>query len=42
MKKFMLGFRFCFETYAKNESQKATKCFWKTTDVLLDGDGHGA
>ena len=39
MKKFMLGFRFSFETFAKNVREKATKCSLKTTEVLLDADG---
>ena len=36
----MLGFRFSFEVYAKNVREKATKCSLKTTEVLLDADGH--
>ena len=40
MKKFMLDCRFSFEAYAKNVREKATKCSLKTTEVLLDADGH--
>ena len=40
MKKFMLGSRFTFEAYAKNGREKATECSLKTTEVLLDADGH--
>ena len=32
--------RFCFEAYAKNTREKAAKCSLKTTEVLLDADGH--
>ena len=38
MKKFMLGCRFSFEAYSKNVREKATKCSWKTAEVLLDVD----
>ena len=34
MKKFILGCRFSFESYAKNVGEKATKCFLKTTEAL--------
>ena len=37
---FMLGCSFIFESYAKNVREKVTKCSLKTTDVLLDADGH--
>ena len=40
MKKFMLGCRLSFEAYAKIVREKATKCSLKTTEVLLDVDGH--
>ena len=40
MKKFMLGCRFSFEAYAKDVREKMTKCSLKTTEVLLDADGH--
>ena len=40
MKKFMLGCRFSFEAYARNVRENATKCYLKTTEVLLDSDGH--
>ena len=36
----MIGCRFSFEAYAKNIQEKATKCSLKTTEVLLDADGH--
>ena len=36
----MLGCRLSFEVYAKNVPEKATKCYFKTTEVLLDADGH--
>ena len=36
----MLGCRFNFDVYAKNVRQKATKCSLRTTEVLLDADGH--
>ena len=36
----MLGSRFSFEAYAKNEREKAAKCLVKTTDVQWDSDGH--
>ena len=36
----MLDFRFSFEAYVKNVREKGTKCSLKTTDVLLDADGH--
>ena len=29
-----------FEAYAKNVREKAIKCFSKTTEVLVDADGH--
>ena len=38
----MLGWRFSFEVYAKNVKEKATKCYLKTTGILLDADGHFA
>ena len=38
--KFMLCCRFSFEAYAKNIREKATKCSWNTTEILLDADGH--
>ena len=37
--KFMLGCRFSFKAYA-NIREKATKCSLKTTEVLLNTDGH--
>ena len=40
MKKFTLGCRFSFEAYAKDVREKMTKCSLKTTEVLLDADGH--
>ena len=40
MKKVMLGCRFSFEAYKKNVREKATKCSLKTTEVVLDADGH--
>ena len=40
MKKFMLRCRFNFETYAKDIREKATKCYLKSAEVLLDIDGH--
>ena len=40
MKKFMLGCRFSVEAYAKNVGEKATKCSLKSTEVLLDNNGH--
>ena len=40
MKKLMLGYRFSFEAYAKSVREKATRCSLKTTEVLLDADGH--
>ena len=36
----MLGCRFRFKAYVKNEREKATKCFLKSTMVLLDADGY--
>ena len=36
----MLGCRFRFGACAKNVQEKATKCSLKTTEVLLDADGH--
>ena len=36
----MLGCRFSFEAYAKNVRTRATKCSLKTTENLLDADGH--
>ena len=36
----MLGSRFNLKEYAKNLREKATKCSLKTTEVLLDVDGH--
>ena len=38
--KFMLSCTFSFEAYAKKVGEKATKCSLKTTEVLLDADGH--
>ena len=29
-----------FDAYAKNVRKKVTKCSLKTTEVLLNGDGH--
>ena len=40
MKKFMLGCRFSFEAYAKNLRKKVTEWSVKTTEVLLNVDGH--
>ena len=40
MKKSMLSCRFSFEAYAKNVRQKTTKYSIKTTELLLDADGH--
>ena len=34
----MLGYRFSFEAYLKNTSEKATKCSLTTTKILLDTD----
>ena len=36
----MLGCRFSFKVYAKHVREKATKNSLKTTEVLLDVDGH--
>ena len=36
----MLNFRFIFEAYMINVREKATKCSSRTTEVLLDVDGH--
>ena len=36
----MLGCRFSFEAYTNNVREKATKCSLKTTEVVLDNDGH--
>ena len=41
MKRLLLRCRFRFEAYAKVLGQKATQCSLKTTEVLLDDDGHG-
>ena len=38
--KVMLGCRFNLEAIAKNVREKATKFSLKTTEVLLDADGH--
>ena len=38
--KFLLGCRFSFEAYVKKGREKATKFSFKTTEVLLDADGH--
>ena len=35
----MLGCRFSFEAYVKNVRQ-ADKCSAKTTELVLDADGH--
>ena len=40
MKTFMLGCRFSFEAHTNNVREKATKCSLKTTEVILDNDGH--
>ena len=32
----MLGSRLSFEAYMKNVQEKATNCFLKTTEALLD------
>ena len=40
MKKLMLGCRLSFEAYAESVREKATRCSLKTTEVLLDADGH--
>ena len=40
MKTFTLDCSFKFETYAKSVKEKVTKCSLKTTEVLLDADGH--
>ena len=40
MKKFILGCSFSFEAYVKNVREKATKWPLKTTEVLLNADGH--
>ena len=37
----MLGCRFSFEVYENNIREKASQCSLKTTEVLLDVDGHG-
>ena len=36
----MLGCRFSFKTYVKNVTEEVTKFSSKTTEVLLDTDGH--
>ena len=36
----MLGYRFSFVAYLKNIRDKATKCYLKTTEILLDADEH--
>ena len=36
----MLDCRFYFKAFKKNVQEKATKCSLKTTEVLLDADGH--
>ena len=36
----VLGCRFSFKVYVKNVREKATKCFLKSANVLLDADGH--
>ena len=41
MKRLLLRCRFRFEAYAKNLGHKATQRSLKTTEVLLDDDGHG-
>ena len=38
--KFILDCRLSFEAYAKKVREKATKYYLKTTEVLVDGDGH--
>ena len=39
MKKIFLGCRFSFEAYAENIRKKASNCFLKITEILLDSDG---
>ena len=34
----MFGCRLKFGAYAKKVKEKATKCFLRTTEFLLDGD----
>ena len=36
----MLGCRLSFKAFSKNMGEKATKCCLRTTEVLLDADGH--
>ena len=36
----MLGCQFSLEVYATNAIEKATKCYLKSTDVLLGADGY--
>ena len=36
----MLDCRFSFEAYTKNVRENGTQCFLKTSEVLLDADGH--
>ena len=36
----MLDCRFSIEAYAKNVTEKVTKCFLKTAGILLGADGH--
>ena len=36
----MLGCRFIFNTYTKNVREKSTKNFLKTTEILMNADGH--
>ena len=36
----MLGYRFGFEAYAKTKAKEAAKRSLKTTEVLLDAEGH--
>ena len=40
MKKSMLGCRLSFRAYVKNVGGRATKCYFKTTEFLLDADGY--
>ena len=38
--KFILGCRFTFKAYAKNVREKTAKYILKTTEILMDVDGH--
>ena len=36
----MLGCKFSFDVEGENIKEKATKCSFKTNEVLLNADGH--